>query len=187
MTGPQVPGRVAVLVAAAGAPWEAEALDRIERGGPRLVLTKRCVDLTDLLATASTGLASVAVEQYAERRNHGRGSHCRPVSLCRYAGLWRLAASGSQHPDRQCIAEMLMLAQFEHRTRICTRSIVSDHANRTVVNYSCGPSDFGQSQIDVITPRSPRISTQGISDLLPFNYVLQARRIGDCTASINRH
>ena len=61
MSGPQAPGRVAVLVAAAGAPWEAEALDRIERGGPRLVLTKRCVDLTDLLATASTGLASVAV------------------------------------------------------------------------------------------------------------------------------
>jgi MinD-like ATPase involved in chromosome partitioning or flagellar assembly len=61
MTAPRVPGRVAVLVAAAGAPWEAEALDRIERGGPRLVLAKRCVDLTDLLATASTGLASVAV------------------------------------------------------------------------------------------------------------------------------
>ena len=40
-----------------GPPWEAEALDRIGRGGPRLVLTKRCVDLTDLLATASTGLA----------------------------------------------------------------------------------------------------------------------------------
>ncbi len=104
------------------------------------------------------------------------------------AGLWEISGTpGSQHPIRQCIAEMLMLAQFEHRTRICTRSIVSDHANRTVVNYSCGPSDFGQSQIDVITPRSLRISTQGISDLLPFNYVLQARRIGDCTASINRH
>ncbi len=53
--------RVAVLVAAAGAPWEAEALDRLERGGPGVVLAKRCVDLADLLATASTGMASVAV------------------------------------------------------------------------------------------------------------------------------
>jgi hypothetical protein len=26
-----------------------------------------------------------------------------------------------------------------------------------------------------------RISTQGISDGLPFNYVLQARRIDDCS------
>jgi MinD-like ATPase involved in chromosome partitioning or flagellar assembly len=53
--------RVSVLVAAAGAAWEAEALDHLERGGPAVVLGKRCVDLTDLLATASTGTASVAV------------------------------------------------------------------------------------------------------------------------------
>ncbi len=58
---PQSPVRVPVLVAAAGAAWEAEALDRLERGGRGIVLTKRCVDLADLLATASTGLASVAV------------------------------------------------------------------------------------------------------------------------------
>ena len=49
-----------VLVAAAGSPWEAAALDRIERASG-LLLAKRCVDLAELLATASTGLASVAV------------------------------------------------------------------------------------------------------------------------------
>jgi MinD-like ATPase involved in chromosome partitioning or flagellar assembly len=52
--------RVTVLVAAAGAAWEAEALDRLERG-PGTVLHRRCVDLTDLLATANAGAASVAV------------------------------------------------------------------------------------------------------------------------------
>ena len=50
-----------VLVAAAGAPWEAAALDHLERGGPGVVVTRRCVDLTDLLATAGAGMASVAV------------------------------------------------------------------------------------------------------------------------------
>ena len=51
-----------VLVAAAGAPWEAQALERLERGGAHgVVLAKRCVDLTDLLSTASAGLASAAV------------------------------------------------------------------------------------------------------------------------------
>ena len=53
--------KVPVLVAAAGASWEAEALDHLDRAAPGVVLTKRCVDLTDLLATASTGLAAVAV------------------------------------------------------------------------------------------------------------------------------
>jgi Flp pilus assembly CpaE family ATPase len=52
--------RVTVLVAAAGAAWEAEALDRLERD-PGTVLHRRCVDLTDLLATANAGTASVAV------------------------------------------------------------------------------------------------------------------------------
>ena len=58
MTPPLAAARVAVLVAAAGAGWEAEVLDRLERGGPALRLGKRCVDLTDLLASASTGLAA---------------------------------------------------------------------------------------------------------------------------------
>jgi MinD-like ATPase involved in chromosome partitioning or flagellar assembly len=53
-------GPAPVLVAAAGSSWEAAALDRIERGSG-LLLSKRCVDLTDLLATAAAGLASVAV------------------------------------------------------------------------------------------------------------------------------
>ena len=61
MTPPLAAARVAVLVAAAGAGWEAEVLDRLERGGPALRLGKRCVDLTDLLASATTGLAAAAV------------------------------------------------------------------------------------------------------------------------------
>ena len=61
MTPPLAAARVAVLVAAAGAGWEAEVLDRLERGGPAVTLGKRCVDLTDLLASATTGLATAAV------------------------------------------------------------------------------------------------------------------------------
>ena len=48
------------------------------------------------------------------------------------------------------------------------------------IEYHCAGADFGRSEIDVITPRSLRIETQGISDGLPFNYVLQARRVGEC-------
>jgi MinD-like ATPase involved in chromosome partitioning or flagellar assembly len=52
--------KVAVLVAAAGAGWEAEALDGLARSSS-VAVSRRCVDLTDLLATASTGTARVAV------------------------------------------------------------------------------------------------------------------------------
>jgi len=56
MSGPR-----AVLVAAAGAAWEAEALEQLAAGAPDVALARRCVDLAELLATAGTGVASVAL------------------------------------------------------------------------------------------------------------------------------
>ena len=105
-----------------------------------------------------------------------------PAALSKVAGgLWEVSGvPGASAPVRQCFADILVMAQFEHRTRNCSRSVLSDKGESAVINYSCGPSDFGQSQIDVITPRALTIRTQGISDQLPFNYVLEARRIGDC-------
>ncbi len=51
--------RATVLLAAGGAAWEATALGRLEEAG--VVVLKRCVDLADLLASAATGQAEVAV------------------------------------------------------------------------------------------------------------------------------
>ncbi|WP_067429233.1 AAA family ATPase [Nocardioides jensenii] len=52
--------RTCVLVLAAGAPWESTALPALT-GRPGMVVLKRCVDVTDLMAAATTGEASVAV------------------------------------------------------------------------------------------------------------------------------
>jgi hypothetical protein len=108
-----------------------------------------------------------------------------PAALSQVAaGVWEISgAPGSKQAVRQCFADVLTLAQFEHRGRSCSRTVLSDSAGSAVINYSCGPANFGRSEIDVITPRSLRISTQGISDQQPFNYVIQARRIGDCVKS----
>ena len=51
----------AVLVAAAGAPWETTALDLLARPRSGGSLHKRCVDLSDLVASAGTGLARAAL------------------------------------------------------------------------------------------------------------------------------
>ncbi|HSV39462.1 MAG TPA: hypothetical protein VLI04_11955, partial [Nocardioidaceae bacterium] len=53
--------KVPVLLAAGGAAWEAEALEVIDHASSHLVLLKRCMDLPDLLASATAGSASVAV------------------------------------------------------------------------------------------------------------------------------
>lgn len=96
-------------------------------------------------------------------------------------GLWEISgAPGLKAPVRQCILEPAVLAQFEHRGKNCTRNVLSDTPSQTVIHYSCGGGGFGDSKMTMLTPRSLRIQTQGISEQLPFNYVLQARRVGDC-------
>ncbi|MGN6057440.1 MAG: DUF3617 domain-containing protein [Sphingomicrobium sp.] len=97
------------------------------------------------------------------------------------AGLWEISgAPGAKAPLRQCIGNVATLAEFEHRGKNCSPKILSNSANSMVIQYSCGSAGFGRTQVDVITPRSLRIDTQGISAGLPFSYVLQARRIDDC-------
>lgn len=55
-----VENRTCVLVLASGAPWESSALPALA-GRPGVVVLKRCVDVTDLLASATLGQAEVAV------------------------------------------------------------------------------------------------------------------------------
>ncbi|MGN6591210.1 MAG: DUF3617 domain-containing protein [Sphingomicrobium sp.] len=105
-------------------------------------------------------------------------------------GVWEISgAPGAKVPLRQCFGDLRALARFEHRNSNCSAKIVHDSASSVVVEYTCDGADFGHSEVDLLTPRSLRISTQGISGGLPFNYVLQARRVDDCpkTASFARH
>lgn len=60
-TGAADAPRVGVLVAAEAGGWETAALDAIAAAMRHLVLVKRCLDLSDLLASAAAGTAQVAV------------------------------------------------------------------------------------------------------------------------------
>ncbi len=53
-------GSIAVLVVGAGLPWEAQALSTID-AAPGVVVLRRCMDITDLLAHAAAGDAQVAL------------------------------------------------------------------------------------------------------------------------------
>ena len=54
-------GAVPVLLAAGSASWESAAIDLLARRHTGLALHKRCVDLTDLVGSAATGLARAAL------------------------------------------------------------------------------------------------------------------------------
>lgn len=119
------------------------------------------------------------------------GAAQRPAALAvTSSGLWEVTGvPGARGPERLCVADTAALAQYEHRGKSCTRVVISDTPTATVIHYTCPANGFGQSKLTVLTPRSLRIETQGISDNLPFQYVLQARRIGECgpSQSASRH
>jgi len=97
-------------------------------------------------------------------------------------GVWELRRLPDGKPVRLCVADIAALAQVEQRGQSCARNLVSSDGATSVVRYRCPAGDFGESTLTLITPRSLTIETQGISGGFPFNYVVQARRIGDCAA-----
>jgi hypothetical protein len=113
------------------------------------------------------------------------GAAQQPPALARaQPGLWEISGVPGAHvPLRQCVADIAALARFEHRGQGCSARVLKDAGSLAQIDYACGRAGFGHSEVNVITPRSLRISTQGISGGLPFNYVLQAHRIDDCPKS----
>jgi hypothetical protein len=97
-------------------------------------------------------------------------------------GLWEFTGPRNAPARRLCIREAPMLARVEHQRRTCSHSIVRNDATSAIVDYNCPGAGFGNSKITMVTPRSMRVETQGIADGAPFSYVVQARRVGSCTA-----
>ena len=96
-------------------------------------------------------------------------------------GMWELTGiQDSKTPVRECLTNLAVLGQYEHRARTCTATTQSDTGKVTVINYTCGGSDFGRTSVKFVTPRNLKVETQGISDGLPFGYTIEARRVGEC-------
>ena len=110
------------------------------------------------------------------------GAASSPRALARAAGgLWEVSRTADGHgAQRICIASPEVLAQYEHRAQRCTRVVVSDAGTTATIHYTCPAGGFGNSKVTLVTPRSLKIDTQGISEGLPFHYQLYARRVGDC-------
>lgn len=138
------------------------------------------VSKTTLILSAAALSAALALAAEAQSNALGQAQ----------PGIWEISgAPGTRAPVRQCIGDIAALARYEHRSSACRARVLADADASTTIEYSCGGAGFGHTEVEVLTPRSLRISTQGISGGLPFNYVLQARRVDDCpkSASVTRH
>lgn len=105
-----------------------------------------------------------------------------PAALAPVAGgLWEISRSATGAGARRlCVTDPMRLAQIEHQGAQCTSVVVGQTGDSATVHYTCVAGGFGQARLTVITPRTLRIQTQGISGGFPFDYVIHARRLGDC-------
>ncbi len=96
-------------------------------------------------------------------------------------GLWEVSRSATGHAAvRMCVADVVALAQFEHRGERCTPRILSSRGDGATIHFTCQGGDFSRTEVTVLTPRSLRLDTQGIHRGEPFSYQLHARRAGSC-------
>ena len=97
-------------------------------------------------------------------------------------GEWEVGKTAGGRGERLCLPDPAILMQWEHRGKACTRTILNAAIDRADVQYSCSGGGFGTSRVEVLTPRSVKVTTQGIANGLPFGYVIHARRVGNCGA-----
>lgn len=95
-------------------------------------------------------------------------------------GLWEISGSRGARATRVCVAQPPLLAQVEHRSARCKRTVLRNDDVSALIEYSCTGGGFGHSKISMLTPRLVRVETQGIADHAPFAYVVHARRVGNC-------
>lgn len=97
------------------------------------------------------------------------------------AGLWEVSARADGHgAQRVCLHSLSTLLQWEHKGMRCGQKLLGSSPRGVTVDYNCGPAGFGHSRLTVITPRTLKVETQGISANYPFQNTLHARRLGPC-------
>lgn len=97
------------------------------------------------------------------------------------SGRWELRMRDGAAVERVCLREGRRLIQLRHPAAACERLVVNDGASEVIVQYTCKGQGYGRTRILRETNRLVQIDSQGIADGLPFAFVAEARRVGDCT------
>ncbi|MBV1918232.1 MAG: hypothetical protein KUG65_09260 [Sphingomonadaceae bacterium] len=96
-------------------------------------------------------------------------------------GNWELRARrDSDHNHRICLKSGRQFIQLRHTNLNCKSVIVDDTATEVTVQYTCPGHGYGRTYIRWETNQLVQIDSQGISDGVPFAFVAEARRIGEC-------
>jgi hypothetical protein len=98
-------------------------------------------------------------------------------------GRWEIRMrDGTRRTYPLCVDNGRKLLQLRHEAQNCDRLVIEDNPNAVTVQYTCRGSGYGRTSIRRETNQLVQIQTQGIAQGLPFDFVAEARRTGDCGA-----
>ncbi len=98
-------------------------------------------------------------------------------------GMWELRPrDGRNAVERLCVNSGRRLIQLRHSEPACERFIVDDQPGQVTVQYTCRGRGYGRTHIRRESNRLVQIDSQGIAEGLPFDFTVEARRVGDCAS-----
>ena len=98
-------------------------------------------------------------------------------------GLWEVRMRQSGEIERICLDNGRRLIQLRHPNLSCSQFVVEDGPAAVTVHYTCPGQGSGRTHLRFETARLAQIESTGFASRLPFDFMAEARRIGDCTAS----
>lgn len=106
----------------------------------------------------------------------------RPGLLDRVAaGEWELRdREGSAGRTRICVRSGWQLVQVRHQREQCRSFVIEETPGTITVQYTCPGNGYGRTHIRLESGQLAQLETQGISAGLPFLFMAEARRLGDC-------
>ena len=98
-------------------------------------------------------------------------------------GMWEVRTRDGKQVERICLDHGRRLIQLRHPKLSCRQFVAEDGPTAVTVHYTCPGQGSGRTHMRLETPRLVQIDSAGFSSGLPFDFVAEARRVGDCTAS----
>jgi hypothetical protein len=96
-------------------------------------------------------------------------------------GRWELREHPGSPPQNLCVPNGRRLIQLRHPGAQCDSFVVEDGPSQVVVQYTCNGHGYGRTRVRRETNRLVQIDSQGIADGLPFEFSVEARRVGECS------
>lgn len=98
-------------------------------------------------------------------------------------GMWEVRTRDGSQVERICLDNGRRLIQLRHPKLTCRHFVAEDSPAAVTVHYTCPGQGSGRTHLRFETARLVQIDSTGFASQLPFDFVAEARRIGECADS----